>query len=68
MADGAVTTACQQACPSKAIVFGSLTDPSSEVSKLHANERTYNVLDELGTAPRTRYMVRLRNPNPELGT
>jgi Fe-S-cluster-containing dehydrogenase component/anaerobic selenocysteine-containing dehydrogenase len=66
--DGGVTTACQQACPSKAIVFGSLSDAASEVSKLHANERTYNVLDELGTAPRTRYMVRLRNPNPELAT
>jgi molybdopterin-containing oxidoreductase family iron-sulfur binding subunit len=67
IADGGVKTACQQACPSNAIVFGSLTDASSEVSKLHANERTYNVLDELGTAPRTRYMIRLRNPNPELG-
>jgi Fe-S-cluster-containing dehydrogenase component/anaerobic selenocysteine-containing dehydrogenase len=68
MADGGVVTACQQACPSKAIVFGSLSDPTSEVAKLHANSRTYNVLDELGTAPRTRYMVRLRNPNPELKT
>jgi Fe-S-cluster-containing dehydrogenase component/anaerobic selenocysteine-containing dehydrogenase len=66
--DGGLVTACQQACPSKAIVFGSLTDPKSEISKLHANERTYNVLDELGTLPRTRYMVRLRNPNPELGS
>ena len=65
--DGGVKTACQQACPSNAIVFGSLGDPSSEVATLHANERTYKVLDELGTEPRTRYMVRLRNPNPELG-
>jgi molybdopterin-containing oxidoreductase family iron-sulfur binding subunit len=65
--DGGIKTACQQACPSNAIVFGSLGDPSSEVSTLHANERTYKVLDELGTEPRTRYMVRLRNPNPELG-
>jgi Fe-S-cluster-containing dehydrogenase component len=64
--DGGVKTACQQACPSNAIVFGSLGDPSSEVSRLHANERTYKVLGELGTEPRTRYMVRLRNPNPEL--
>jgi molybdopterin-containing oxidoreductase family iron-sulfur binding subunit len=64
--DGGVKTACQQACPSNAIVFGSIGDPSSQVSTLHANERTYKVLDELGTEPRTRYMVRLRNPNPEL--
>jgi Fe-S-cluster-containing dehydrogenase component/anaerobic selenocysteine-containing dehydrogenase len=68
IADGGVVTACQQACPSKAIVFGSLADATNEVAKLHANSRTYNVLDELGTAPRTRYMVRLRNPNPELET
>jgi Fe-S-cluster-containing dehydrogenase component/anaerobic selenocysteine-containing dehydrogenase len=66
--DGGVVTACQQACPSKAIVFGSLTTEASEVSKLHANERTYSVLDELGTLPRTRYMLRLRNPNPALAT
>jgi molybdopterin-containing oxidoreductase family iron-sulfur binding subunit len=69
--EGGVVTACQQACPSKAIVFGSLTThaaEASEVSKLHSNERTYNVLDELGTAPRTRYMIRLRNLNPELAT
>ncbi len=65
--DGAIKTACQQACPSTAIVFGSLGDPASEVSRLHANERTYKLLDELGTEPRTRYMTRLRNPNPELG-
>ncbi len=68
IADGDVRTACQQACPSGAIVFGSLADPTSEVSRLHANDRTYKVLDELGTLPRTRYMVRLRNPNPELGS
>ncbi len=65
--DGGVKTACQQACPTDAIVFGSLGDPTSEVSRLHRNERTYKVLDDLGTEPRTRYMVRLRNPNPELG-
>jgi Fe-S-cluster-containing dehydrogenase component len=66
--EGGVVTACQQACPSKAIAFGSLTTPGSEISKLHSNERTYNVLDELGTLPRTRYMVRLRNINPEIGS
>jgi Fe-S-cluster-containing dehydrogenase component/anaerobic selenocysteine-containing dehydrogenase len=68
ISEGEVVTACQQACPSGAIVFGSLADPTSAIAKLHANERTYKVLDELGTEPRTRYMVRLRNPNPEIGS
>jgi Fe-S-cluster-containing dehydrogenase component len=60
-------TACQQACPTEAITFGSLHDPGSEVAALHRNERAYSVLDELGTVPRTRYLARLRNPNPVLG-
>jgi Fe-S-cluster-containing dehydrogenase component len=64
--DGEIRTACQQSCPAGAIVFGSIADPRSEVTALHANERTYSVLHELGTEPRTRYLVRLKNPNPEL--
>ena len=61
-------TACQQACPTRAIEFGSLTDPGSVVAAQHRNERAYSVLDELGTSPRTRYLARLRNPNPALGS
>jgi molybdopterin-containing oxidoreductase family iron-sulfur binding subunit len=64
--DGDVSTACQQACPTRAIVFGSLTDQASEVAQMHRNDRTYAVLDELGTEPRTRYLARIVNPNPEL--
>jgi Fe-S-cluster-containing dehydrogenase component len=59
-------TACQQGCPAEAIVFGSLNDPSSKVSRLHADPRRYDLLHELGTRPRTAYLVRVRNPNPEL--
>jgi molybdopterin-containing oxidoreductase family iron-sulfur binding subunit len=64
--EGEVTTACAQACPSQAIVFGNLNDPRSEVAKLHRSERRYDVLHELGTRPRIGYLVRVRNPNPEL--
>ena len=66
MKDGEVTSACAQACPANAIVFGNLNDPRSLVSKAHQDERRYDVLHELGTRPRTAYLVRIRNPNPEL--
>ncbi|HEY2899654.1 MAG TPA: TAT-variant-translocated molybdopterin oxidoreductase [Polyangia bacterium] len=66
IADGDLQTACQQGCPSGAITFGSLNDPNSRVSKLHASSRRYDLLHELGTRPRTAYLARVRNPNPEL--
>jgi molybdopterin-containing oxidoreductase family iron-sulfur binding subunit len=64
--EGEFTTACAQACAGNAIVFGNLNDPKSEVSKLHKDERRYDVLHELGTRPRVAYLARIRNPNPEL--
>jgi molybdopterin-containing oxidoreductase family iron-sulfur binding subunit len=66
IADGELQTACQQGCASGAIVFGSLNDPSSKVSQLHADPRRYDLLHEIGTRPRTAYLARVRNPNPEL--
>ena len=59
-------TACQQACPTNALVFGSLNDPNSRVSRLHADERRFDVLYELNTRPRTAYLTKIKNPNPEL--
>src|ERR671934_2633816 len=64
--DGEVLTACQQACPAEAIVFGDLNDPAAKVRRLHEVERRYDLLHELGTRPRTTYLARVTNPNPEL--
>ncbi len=65
--DGEVVTACQQACPAEAIVFGDLNDPGSEVNRWKASELNYGLLDDLNTRPRTTYLAKLSNPNPALG-
>jgi Fe-S-cluster-containing dehydrogenase component len=64
--DGGILTACQQACPTQAIVFGNLNDPHSRVSRLKAESRNYGMLTDLNTRPRTSYLARLRNPSPEI--
>jgi Fe-S-cluster-containing dehydrogenase component len=61
-----VVTACQAACPTRAIVFGNLNARESAVSKAKSNPRNYALLAELNTRPRTTYLAKLRNPNPEI--
>ncbi len=62
LTDGSVITACQQACPTQAITFGNLNDPNAQVVRLQKNPRAYDVLGELNTMPRTKFLAKLRNP------
>ncbi len=66
LADGELQTACQQACPAGAIIFGNLLDPASAVSRARLGDRSYALLGELNVRPRTFFAARLRNRNPEL--
>jgi len=64
--DGDVVTACQQACPAEAITFGDIRDAKSAVSRAREVDRNYALLAEVGTRPRTRFLGKVRNPNPEM--
>lgn len=66
--EGDVITACQQACPADAIAFGDINNPDSKVVKVKKRNRDYALLGELNTQPRTTYLAKVRNPNPEIKT
>ena len=64
--EGEIQTACQQACPANAIIFGDLNAPDSKVAKLKTHPLDYAMLGELNTRPRTTYLAKLRNPSPDV--
>jgi molybdopterin-containing oxidoreductase family iron-sulfur binding subunit len=63
--DGDVVTACAQACPTDAIVFGNVNDPNSRVAKLRKEneQRLYYVIEQIHTLPNINYMAKIRNTN-----
>ncbi len=66
LADGSVKTACQQACPTNAIIFGDASDDASLVSIARSDDRNYYLLDELGVKPNISYLVKVRNQEEEI--
>jgi molybdopterin-containing oxidoreductase family iron-sulfur binding subunit len=64
--DGEIATACEQSCPTQAITFGNINDDVSRVARLKASNLNYGLLAEMNMRPRTTYLAKIRNPNPEL--
>jgi Fe-S-cluster-containing dehydrogenase component len=64
--DGEIHTACEAACPARAITFGNINDKQGHVAQRKTVDRNYGLLASLNTRPRTTYLASVRNPNPEL--
>jgi len=59
--DGEIKTACQQACPSGAIIFGDLNNKQSQLVKETSSKRNYHLLEEIHTLPSVSYLTKIRN-------
>ncbi|MBB3230938.1 TAT-variant-translocated molybdopterin oxidoreductase [Halomonas stenophila] len=68
LADGELQTACQQTCPTRAIVFGDLNRQDSAVRRLSEHPLSYGLLENLNVRPRTRYLAAVTHPNPALAS
>jgi molybdopterin-containing oxidoreductase family iron-sulfur binding subunit len=66
IADGEVVTACQSACPTRAISFGDLSQEEASVFALRKEPQHYSLLGHLNTKPRTTYLAQVRNINAQL--
>jgi molybdopterin-containing oxidoreductase family iron-sulfur binding subunit len=64
--DGLIKTACQQACPTKAISFGDVNDKESDVAKLRTDDRHFFLLEEVGVKPTVSYLVKVRNVDEQV--
>ena len=62
-----VQTACQQACPTNAIVFGNANDKNSAVTQMRINNklRLFHSLEQLHTLPNVNYLAKVRNREEE---
>jgi molybdopterin-containing oxidoreductase family iron-sulfur binding subunit len=63
--DGEFTTACAQACPSDAIVFGNVRDPESRVAQRKQDPRGYRILEELNVRSAITYLAKVVHPAGE---
>jgi len=63
LADGKAKTACMQACPTDAIVFGNVKDKESKITKTRAEneDRLFYVIEQLHTLPNVNYLAKIRN-------
>lgn len=65
--DGEIQTACQQSCPARAIHFGDLNDPNSDIARLRQDGRAYRLLEELNIGPSITYLTKIRNTGSRSG-
>jgi molybdopterin-containing oxidoreductase family iron-sulfur binding subunit len=59
--DGSIKTACQQACPTNAIMFGDINDEAAEINTWRNDDKNYFLLEEVGVKPTVSYLLKVRN-------
>jgi MoCo/4Fe-4S cofactor protein with predicted Tat translocation signal len=67
--DGEINVACAQSCPTNALIFGDKNDPTSEISKVLAEEkegRSFRVIEEINVDPNVNYLLKVRNKDKKV--